>query len=326
MSDSAPRTLLVAATGGHLEQLLRLRDRLEPASGPTTWVTHDDPQSRSLLASESVHMVPYVPPRGYRQLARIAPSACSIIRRGRFDRIISTGAGVAIPFLTAGRLLQKECHYIESAARAEGPSFTGRVAARLPGVHLYTQYERWADARWAFRGSLFDRFEAVAVEPPTIRRVVVTLGTMRTYQFHRAVDRLRRILPEAVGDRAEVLWQVGVTDGSGLRGEVCPSVPNVELRQRIADADLVIAHSGIGSAITALELGKRPVLLPRRASFDEHIDDHQQLIASELRRRNLAVTAEADEVDAADLVDAATHRVALRASSEPFQLAGARLR
>ena len=246
--------------------------------------------------------------------------AWKILRSGKFDRIISTGAGVAIPFLSVGRLLRMECHYIESAARADGPSFTGRVAAQLPGVHLYTQYEHWVDDRWTFRGSLFDRFEATEVVPQQIRRVVVTLGTMRTYQFRRAVDRLRKVLPVVTGSGAEVLWQLGVTDGSGLGGDVRSSVPNVELRDRIKHADLVIAHSGIGSAITALELGKRPVLLPRRSRFDEHVDDHQQLIAGELSRRSLAVTAEADEVNPEDLMRAATHQVTLSGTSRPFTL------
>lgn len=315
-----PKTLLVAATGGHLEQLYRIQQRLAPACGETRWVTHDDPQARSLLAAESVRLVPYVPPRGYRQLARVAPVAWQVLRSGKFDRVISTGAGVAIPFLAAGRLLGIECHYIESAARADGPSFTGRMAARMPGVHLYTQYQRWADKDWVYRGSLFDDFEAVEVERPVIERVVVTLGTMRTYGFRRAVDRLRDILPEVLSPGGHVLWQVGVTDGRGLVGDVRENIPNVELRAAIRDADLVVAHSGIGSAITALELGKRPVLLPRRIEFGEHVDEHQTLIAGELDRRRLAVAAEAGDVTPGDLIRAASGRVLTHQASGPFRL------
>lgn len=320
MTQEGPKTLLVAATGGHLEQLFRLRHRLEPACAETLWVTHDDPQSRSLLAAQDVRTVPYVPPRGYGQLARLAPEAWRILRAGKFDRIISTGAGIAIPFLSAGRLLRTECHYIESAARADAPSLTGRIVARIPGVNLYSQYERWADHRWLFRGSLFDSFEVAETAPRGIRRVVVTLGTMRTYQFRRAVERLREVLPDVLEPDATVLWQVGVTDGAGLTGDVRSTVPNSELRERIAEADLVVAHSGIGSAITALELGKRPVLLPRRASLNEHVDDHQRLIAGELSRRDLAVHAEADEVDEVDLRKAAAGRVMVNDAPQSFVL------
>jgi UDP-N-acetylglucosamine transferase subunit ALG13 len=323
MSRARPKTLLVAATGGHLEQLYRIRPRLEPACGEIQWVTHDDPQSRSLLAGERVTLVPYVPPRGYREIARNTPAAWKMIRNGHFDRVISTGAGVAIPFLAAARVSGVECHYIESAARADGPSATGRIAAKMPGVHLYSQYQAWATGDWNYRGSLFDNFEAVPAAPPAIRRVVVTLGTMRTYGFRRAVDRLLKILPDVLEPDAEVLWQLGVTEDAGMSGDVRSSVPNAELRQAMADADLVIAHSGIGSALTALELGKRPVLLPRRPQFDEHVDDHQALIAAELDRRNLAVFAEADAVGADDLVRAASGKIINRNTADSFQLISA---
>lgn len=320
MSRAHPKTLLVAATGGHLEQLYRIRPRLVPECGEIQWVTHDDPQSRSLLAGEPVRLVPYVPPRGYREIARNTPAAWRMIRDGGYDRVISTGAGVAIPFLAAARISGVECHYIESAARADGPSVTGRIAAKMPGVRLYSQYQAWATGDWNYRGSLFDNFEAVQTTQPTIRRVVVTLGTMRTYGFRRAVDRLLKVLPEVLAPDGEVLWQLGVTDDSGMTGDVRSSVPNVELRQAMRDADLVIAHSGIGSALTALELGKRPVLLPRRPEFDEHVDNHQALIAGELDRRRLAVFAEADRVDADHLVRAASGKIIGHESARPFQL------
>lgn len=323
MSRAHPKTLLVAATGGHLEQLYRIRPRLVPECGEIQWVTHDDPQSRSLLAGEPVRLVPYVPPRGYREIARNTPAAWKMIRDGGYDRVISTGAGVAIPFLAAARISGVECHYIESAARADGPSVTGRIAAKMPGVRLYSQYQAWATGDWNYRGSLFDNFEAIQRTQPTIRRVVVTLGTMRTYGFRRAVDRLLKVLPEVLAPDAEVLWQLGVTDDRGMTGDVRSSVPNVELRKAMADADLVIAHSGIGSALTALELGKRPVLLPRRPEFDEHVDNHQALIAGELDRRSLAVSAEADRVDADHLVRAASGKIIDHESARPFQLLAA---
>ena len=318
MNDSGtagPRTLLVAATGGHLEQLFRIRQRFSPASGETRWVTFDDPQSRSLLKDEDVRHVPYVPPRGYREAAGAFPTAFKILREGRFDRLVSTGAGVALPFFVAARALGVPSHYIESAARADGPSLTGRMVARIPGVHLYSQYAAWAGGRWSYRGSLFDSFAVEETPPVPIRKVVVTLGTMRSYGFNRLVDRLVEVLPEVLEPDAEVLWQLGATalDEAALaarfRGTVASSYPNSELRAAIAEADLVVAHSGIGSAITALELGKRPVLVPRRVAFDEHVDEHQALIARELGSRDLAVSREADALTAEDLRRAAAGRV-----------------
>src|SRR5262245_21964567 len=117
-------TLLVASTGGHLEELERLSRRIEPASRGVAWATFDDEQSRSLLAGQQVHTVEFVPPRGYLPAIRNLRAAWQILRDGQFTRVVSTGAGVAIPFLLLGRLRRIECHYIESAARSLGPSLT----------------------------------------------------------------------------------------------------------------------------------------------------------------------------------------------------------
>lgn len=310
-------TLLVASTGGHLEQLWRLSRGFEPPSDGVVWVTHEDFQSRSLLADEDVRWVPYVPPRGYRQLVTTIPRARAILREQAYARVASTGAGLAVPFLLAARQMGIPAHYIESAARADGPSLSGRILQRVPGIHRYSQYEHWADHRWTYQGSLFDTFAVQEGEVPPIRRVVVTLGTMRTYGFRRLVDRLIALLPEVTEPDADILWQVGVTDPTGIPGRVSASVPGDELRAAIADADLVIAHSGIGSALTALEAGRRPVLVPRRSALGEHVDDHQELIAGELSQRDLAITAEADRLTADDLRRAAAGRVA--AGSEGFR-------
>ena len=47
------RTLLVAATGGHLSQLVRLEPRLGLDEEPT-WVTFDTEQTRELLEGRRV--------------------------------------------------------------------------------------------------------------------------------------------------------------------------------------------------------------------------------------------------------------------------------
>jgi UDP-N-acetylglucosamine--N-acetylmuramyl-(pentapeptide) pyrophosphoryl-undecaprenol N-acetylglucosamine transferase len=316
-------TLLVGSTGGHLEELVRLRRRLPDSHGPAEWVTFDDPQARSLLAGERVHYVPYVPPRGYLPAITTLPTAHRILRHRRFDRLVSTGSGIALPFFVAARALNVASHYIESAARTEGPSLTGKLVARIPGVHLYTQYPSWESSRWLFRGSLFDQYERVD-KPPVpgrgVRRVVVTLGSMRSYEFPRAVERLAAVLPEILEPDAEVLWQVGPTDTTGLGISSRDLIPASELAGAIARADLVVAHAGIGSALTALEAGKQPVLLPRRQARGEHVDDHQVQIAEDLEQRELAISRDVDELSVDDLRSAAASVIRSTTDIAPFVL------
>ena len=161
-----------------------------------------------------------------------------------------------------------------------------------------------------------------ADEASGAQRVVVTLGTMRSYGFRSAVERLTRVLPEVLADDAEVLWQVGATDVSGLDVQPRDRVTAREMRSAIEAADLVVAHAGIGSALTVLDAGKCPVLLPRRCRRSEHVDDHQLMIAAELAGRGLAVTVDATAVTSADLRRAMGTSVNTRASARRFPLAG----
>jgi UDP-N-acetylglucosamine--N-acetylmuramyl-(pentapeptide) pyrophosphoryl-undecaprenol N-acetylglucosamine transferase len=315
--------LLVAQTGGHLEELYRLRPRFVPHADREEWATFDDPQSRTMLAGQLVHFVRYVPPRGYRPAAANIAIARQVLREGRFERVVSTGAGIALPFLFVARAMRIPCHYIESAARSQGPSMTGKVVSRIPGVRLYAQYESWASTRWAYRGSLFDGYQPDEARAPDIdqaRSVVVMLGTMRTYGFRSAVDRIQELLPGVLAPGASVLWQTGATDVSDLDIRAHDRIPLDQLTAALATADLVIAHAGIGSALTALDLGKCPVLLPRRAQRNEHIDDHQQMIARELAGRELAVSTDVTNLSIHDLRTAMRSAVRVNEASDPFAL------
>ena len=48
-----------------------------------------------------------------------------------------------------------------------------------------------------------------------------------------------------------------------------------ECREYFARADIVVAHAGMGTIISAIEAGKPLVIVPRRMDFGEHRNDHQ---------------------------------------------------
>ena len=162
-------TLLVCSGGGHLKQLWELAPRLR-LDDEVLWVTYDTGLSRSLLANESFQPVPYVASRDLIMSARLTATAERIIRERRVDRVVSTGAALAAPFMAVARAHRITCHYIESAARSEGPSVTGRIVSRLYGVNLYSQYESSAG-----RGMLALRGERVRRVSP--RRIGPSSGT-----------------------------------------------------------------------------------------------------------------------------------------------------
>jgi UDP-N-acetylglucosamine--N-acetylmuramyl-(pentapeptide) pyrophosphoryl-undecaprenol N-acetylglucosamine transferase len=298
-------SLFVANTGGHLIELLALSTRLPVDSEDGVWVTFDGVQSRSLLAGRDVVHVRYAPSRDLAASAANFVSAARLLRRRRFEFAFSTGAAVAVSFLPLAAATGTSCHYIESAARLEGPSMSGRLLRAVPGVSLYTQNRSWAHGPWRYAGSIFDGFSPADAPERPLRRVVVTLGSLEKYGFRRLVDRLLTILP--VG--TEVLWQTGSTAVADLAIEARPRIAPLELEEAIAGADVVVAHAGVGTALTAMRAGKLPILVPREAAHGEHVDDHQLQIAGDLSGRGLAIMRRVEDLAPADLRLAASRRV-----------------
>ena len=277
-------TLLVASAGGHLTQLRMLATRLQPDLGPSTWVSYDDVQSKSALAD--AHLVYGHGPstRNLPNAARNWRGANRILAGGHIERVVSTGAGIAVPYLIRATQLGIESHYIESASRVSGPSLTGKLLQSLaPSTFLYTQYRSWAGSRWRFGGSVYDGFSASRrdVRRTDGLRILVSLGTHPDYRFDRLVTSVREVLEP--GD--SVVWQLGATSPScSLPGRVETQLASREMESLIRSVDVVIAHAGTGVVLSCLQAGKFPVIVPRSARFGEHIDDHQHVTADEVSR------------------------------------------
>jgi UDP-N-acetylglucosamine transferase subunit ALG13 len=65
-------------------------------------------------------------------------------------------------------------------------------------------------------------------------------------------------------------------------------------------ADAIVCHAGVGTIMTALSVGKHPVVLPRLAMYGEHVDDHQLQITRAFGERGVVVPClMPDEITAA---------------------------
>jgi beta-1,4-N-acetylglucosaminyltransferase len=117
--------LLVASSGGHLLELLELADEYAPVT--RHWVTFDKPDARALLRDERVTFAYSPTNRHLGNLIRNAFLAVRVMLRIRPRAVITTGAGVAVPFLYAARALGSRAIYVESLARIDQLSLTGRL-------------------------------------------------------------------------------------------------------------------------------------------------------------------------------------------------------
>lgn len=282
-------------------QLTRLVRALE-LQGEPLWVTFDTPQSRSLLEGAEVRFVRHTGPRDAWSVLRNLPAALRILRSADVVEVVSTGSAIALSFLPLARILGVRAHYIESAARSQGPSITGAMLSRVPGLRVYTQYPAWAGGRWNVLTSVFDGYAPVSVPAPEgALKVVVALGTL-AFRFDRLVDAVLAAVPPG----AEIVWQVGPNDYPSVQGDVTNLMPASDFASACAAADVVVAHSGVGTALTAIESGRVPILIPRRSEMGEHVDDHQLLIGEELERRGLAILASPSELTAEVLLAASS--------------------
>lgn len=117
--------MLVASTGGHLAQLIALADWWRPLR--RTWVTFDKADARSLLLGEEVIYAYHPTTRNLRNAARNLALARRVLPGVAPDLVLSTGAGVAVPFFLVARSLRIPTLYLEVYDRIDSPTVTGRL-------------------------------------------------------------------------------------------------------------------------------------------------------------------------------------------------------
>lgn len=125
---------MVCSSGGHLlllhllGEFWRKHDRF--------WVTFKKEDAISLLETERVYWSYFPTNRNLFNLVRNFFVAIRVLFKEKPDIIVSTGAGVAIPFFYLGKLLGKKLVFIEAYERIENPSLTGRIVYRITDAFI----------------------------------------------------------------------------------------------------------------------------------------------------------------------------------------------
>jgi UDP-N-acetylglucosamine transferase subunit ALG13 len=137
--------------------------------------------------------------------------------------------------------------------------------------------------------------------------IVVTVGTQLPFdRLVRAVDDWCRLT-----GRTDVIGQVGAGSPDGYRPrhfEWSAFLSPQRLDQLVKDAELVVAHAGMGSIISALRHATPIVIMPRRAALGEHRNDHQVATAVRLADRK-GVYVSTDETGLAATIELALANV-----------------
>lgn len=280
-----PTVYIAASLGGHLELL----EALAPATDDfaKVWITSEGVRAQRLRErGESVMAVP--------RLDRSAPSAHAVTQsvglalRERPKLVLTSGAGLVVPFCAVSRSLGASIVFVETMARVGRPSMSGRVVSRL-GARVFVQ---WKELASAYREATVCRPILLAgvgeSEAPPGAGTFVTVGS-HDQPFSRLMG--------LVGDAAQAGYlprPIILQGGTGAYAptwadEHHPFVSPDAFRSLIESAAVVITHGGAGAMATALHLGRKPIVVPRLKRWAEHVDDHQLDLAGKLEALRLVV-------------------------------------
>lgn len=136
------RILLVASTGGHLSQLLELEAMWR--GHERHWVTFDKKDAQTALVGEDVTFAYHPTTRNLPNAVRNARLSVGVLRRVRPDVVVSTGAGVAVPFFLVARAMRIRTAYLEVYDRITLPTLSGRICYPISDVFMVQWPEQLA--------------------------------------------------------------------------------------------------------------------------------------------------------------------------------------
>lgn len=132
------KILLISSTGGHFNALQKLHSFWRKHE--CCWVTFKTNSTELLLDGEKVYWAYGPTNRNIPNLLRNLYLAYKIIQEEKPQLVISTGAGVAVPFIILAKFLGIKTAFIESFTRVQELSLSARLV--LPFLDkLYVQWE-----------------------------------------------------------------------------------------------------------------------------------------------------------------------------------------
>ncbi len=125
--------------------------------------------------------------------------------------------------------------------------------------------------------------------------IFVTAGSMLPF------DRLFRLIDAAIADgviSGHVYGQIGEGEYLPKHFEYTRFIDKPEFDRRVLNADLVVAHAGIGVIMQALNSETPLLVLSRKARLGELVNDHQVATARKFEELGHIVSFEEDTLAA----------------------------
>ncbi|WP_367296419.1 glycosyltransferase [Levilactobacillus yonginensis] len=154
--------------------------------------------------------------------------------------------------------------------------------------------------------------------------IFVTVGT-HEQPFNRLVMAMEDLVVQGIITERVVI-QAGYATAVAHHCEVTDFLSNHDLQQAMQLAETVVCHGGPATFMQSLALGKRTIVVPRQAAFQEHVNDHQLTFARQVEQRGYPLTVVDDVAELATIFTTArdvTHQLPSHTHEFNHQLAGA---
>jgi UDP-N-acetylglucosamine transferase subunit ALG13 len=120
--------------------------------------------------------------------------------------------------------------------------------------------------------------------------IFVTVGTNEA-RFDRLLQAVAGLPLEE-----EILVQHGHSSPIGpAHAQLVEFLSFDDMVETVRRARAVVTHAGVGSIMVALANAKRPIVLPRRSSFGEAVDDHQLELGNRFAASGLVTLIDSGE-------------------------------
>lgn len=114
--------------------------------------------------------------------------------------------------------------------------------------------------------------------------IFVTVGSQK-FPFLRLVRKVDQMA--GTGLTEEVVIQTGTADYTPVNCRYRAFYDRDAYEEMIDRCSILITHGGTGTVVDAVKRGKKTIVVPRRAVYGEHVDDHQLQLSEQFHRMNL---------------------------------------
>ena len=136
--------------------------------------------------------------------------------------------------------------------------------------------------------------------------VFITLGT-QGHQFSRCLRMVDHLIDE-LQPKHEFIAQIGHTKYESSNIRLLPFLSEMEFKEYIKQADVVITHAGSGALFSAIQKGKKAIAVARLKKYNEMVNDHQTELVRKLTKEGYILDGTYSIIDAWKKIDEFTPR------------------